>query len=222
MLNIRFFLYFLFFLSLLFSSIQAREELTFFPRYGYTPQEQTAKGVFHQVASVYAMSWMVYPITQPDVVAKEGSVTRYKKNFGKIVFDKDGPFWNWFVHPISGSQLYLIYRAFGHTPFNSFALSVLSSTLFEFTIEIYTEPASLQDLVQTPFIGSALGVLLEHSSMALLNQSSSFSRFFGHLLNPATLLPFYQEKHVQLIPILKKDSAENNAWTSGLKLSWSF
>ena len=37
---------------------------------------------------------------------------------------------------------------------NLLGVDFIQSTLFEFLIEIYTEPASIQDLIQTPILGS--------------------------------------------------------------------
>ena len=54
----------------------------------------------NHLLGIYAVTWLVYPLTQPDVVRKDGSIKKYKDNFGKLAFDKDEPFWNWFVHPI--------------------------------------------------------------------------------------------------------------------------
>ena len=73
-------------------------------------------------------------------------------------------------------------------------MAFISSALFEFTVEIYTEPASVQDLYQTPIFGSLIGVGIERLSLYLLNTGNAFGRFFGHLLNPSTLFWFYEGK----------------------------
>lgn len=167
--------------------------------YGYIDRTHTFSESAKHIAAIYGVTWVVYPLTQPDVVRKKGSFTKYKDNFGKLVFDKDEPFWNWFVHPISGSQLYLYYRANGYNRVDSLGMSFISSALFEFTVEIYTEPASIQDLYQTPVLGSVLGVGLENLSMYLLNTGNVMGRVLGHILNPSTLFWFYEGK-VQIIP----------------------
>jgi hypothetical protein len=187
------------------------------PEYRFIKRDHSTAERFKQVAAIYALSAVVYPLTQPDIVRKNGSFSVYKKNFGKIVFDQDEPFWNWFVHPISGSQLYLLYRSFGHSRQSALSYTFLSSALFEFTIEIYTEPASLQDLIQTPLFGTVLGMGLETASFALLNTRSSLAHFFGHLINPATLFSFYRDKNLFLTPLYKK-----GAHPSGLKVGWEF
>jgi len=79
-------------------------------------------------------------------------------------------------------------------------MAFVSSTLFEFTVEIYTEPASIQDLYQTPIIGSFLGVGLETLSMYLLNTGNAVGRVLGHAINPSTLFWFYEGK-VQIVPV---------------------
>lgn len=170
--------------------------------YGYINRPHTAKESLLHISALYGVSWALYPVTQPKVFREQGSFKNYKKNFGKVVFDRDEPFWNWFVHPLTGSQLYLFYRANGYNRVDSLGMSIISSTLFEFTVEIYTEPASIQDLYQTPIIGSFVGLGLENLSMYLLNSGNAFGRFLGHVLNPATLFWFY-EGQIQLIPQYK-------------------
>lgn len=168
-------------------------------RYTYIDRKHTHSETYKHIAVLYGVTWVVYPLSQPEVFRNNGSWKNYRKNFGQLVFDKDEPFWNWFVHPISGSQLYLYYRANGYSRIDSLGLAFISSTLFEFTVEIYTEPASVQDLYQTPVIGSFLGVGIENLSMYLLNTGNSFARFFGHLINPSTLFWYYEGK-VRLVP----------------------
>lgn len=168
-------------------------------RYSYINRRHSMSESLKHIAAIYGVTWVVYPLTQPEVVREKGSWENYRRNFGQLVFDKDEPFWNWFVHPISGSQLYLYYRANGYSRIDSLGMAFISSTLFEFTVEIYTEPASVQDLFQTPMIGSFLGVGLENLSLYLLNSGNAFGRVVGHILNPATLFWFYEGK-VQVIP----------------------
>ncbi len=162
--------------------------------WGYIDRSHSARETGRHLLGIYGVTWLVYPLSQPDVVKDRGSWDNYKNNFGKLVFDRDEPFWNWFVHPISGSQLFLYYRANGYDRTSAFALAAISSTLFEFTVEIYTEPASVQDLYQTPTLGAVLGIALENMSMYLLNTGNLFGRVMGHFLNPSTLFWFYEGK----------------------------
>lgn len=167
--------------------------------YGYINRPHTTKESLLQISAVYGLSWALYPVSQPKVFRDSGSFKNYKENFGKLVFDRDEPFWNWFVHPLTGSQLFLYYRANGYNRIDSLGMAFISSTLFEFTVEVYTEPASVQDLYQTPVIGSIVGLGLETLSMYLLNSGNVFGKFLGHALNPMTLFWFYEGK-IQLIP----------------------
>lgn len=162
--------------------------------YHYFDRKHSFKENAKLVSIIYGLSWLLYPVTQPEVFRNHGSVENYKNNFGKLVFDRDEPFWNWIVHPLSGSQLFLFYRANGHSRVSALTMTFISSTLFELTIEIYTEPASVQDLYQTPIIGSILGIGLESMSLYLLNTGNVLGKVLGHILNPATLFWFYEGK----------------------------
>jgi len=151
---------------------------------------------------IYGLSWVVYPIFQHNDF-ENGSWTEYKENFGKLVFDQDEPYWNWLVHPFTGSQLYLFYRSRGYSRVDSFTMTFISSALFEFTVEIYSEPASIQDLYQTPVLGSLLGLGLETLSMFLLNQENPMSNFFGYVFNIYTLFGWYDGK-IKIVPSYHK------------------
>ena len=168
-------------------------------RWGYIDRKHEFKEDLSYIGMIYGLTWPIYFATQPDVVKDKGSFKNYKKNFGNLVFDKDEPLWNWFVHPISGSQLFLFYRANGYSRISALTMSIVSSTLFEFTVEIYTEPASVQDLYQTPILGAVFGVCLEQMSLYFLNTGNMAGRFLGHVLNPSTLFWFYEGK-VRLLP----------------------
>lgn len=177
--------------------------------YTYVDREHTFNESLNNVMAIYGVSWLIYPLTQPETFKEKGSFSKYKDNFGKLVFDKDEPFWNWFVHPISGSQLFLFYRSRGYSRSDALTMSFISSSLFEFTVEIYTEPASVQDLYQTPVLGAVLGLGLEKLSLYLLNTGNIIGKFIGHAINPHTLLWYYEGK-VRLIPQIGKDKAGLN------------
>lgn len=167
--------------------------------YGYLDRHHTRSETLNHLGGLYLLSWAIYPLSQPKVFKNQGSFKNYGRNFGRVVFDRDEPFWNWFVHPLTGSQLFLYYRANGYSRVNSLGLAFISSALFEFTVEVYSEPASVQDLFQTPVIGSVIGLGLENLSMYLLNTGNVFGKFFGHAINPSTLFWFYEGK-VNILP----------------------
>lgn len=182
--------------------------------YSYVDRDHSMQENLSHLAGIYVVSWGLYYATQPSTFRDNGSWSNFRRNFGKVVFDKDEPYWNWYMHSLSGSQLYLYYRANGYNTTSAIQMSLTSSLLFEFFIEAYTEPASIQDLVQTPVIGGILGYGIEHLSLALLNLNHPLARFAGHLLNPATLFWFY-EGEVQIIPEYrgKKDVSLRAVWS---------
>ena len=176
------------------------EKVQFF--YGYADRSHNYSESLRHLGGIYLLSWGLYPLVLSKDFHEEGSWKNYRRNFGKLRFDQDEPLWNWLVHPISGSQLFLYYRANGYSRVSSLGMSFLSSALFEFTVEVYTEPASFQDLYQTPMLGSSLGFGLEHLSLYLLNSGSTWGKWMGHVLNPATLFWFYEGK-TRLFPQIR-------------------
>lgn len=173
-------------------------------RYGYNDRAHTTEETIKNVGIVYGLTWVFYPLVQPKVFKVQDGVGQYKNNFGKLVFDKDEPIWNFFVHPISGSQLFLLYRAQGYSRMQALGLTTISSTLFEATVEILTEPASVQDLYMTPILGTVLGLGIESLSMSLLNSGNTTAKIFAHIINPATLLPLYEGRTL-IIPKFEQE-----------------
>lgn len=172
--------------------------------YGYNDRTHTTEETIKNVGIVYGLTWVFYPLVQPKVFKVHDGVSQYKNNFGKLVFDKDEPVWNFFVHPISGSQLFLLYRAQGYSRMEALGLTTISSTLFEATVEILTEPASVQDLYMTPILGTVLGLGIETLSMSLLNSGIPAAKIFAHIINPATFLPLYEGRTL-IIPKFEQE-----------------
>jgi hypothetical protein len=173
-------------------------------RYGYSEREHTTEESLKTLGVVYGLTWVFYPLVQPKVFKVQNGFQHYKNNFGKVVFDKDEPIWNFFVHPLTGSQLYLLYRAQGYSRMGALGMTTITSTLFELTVEILTEPASFQDLYQTPVLGTVLGLGIETASMSLLNSGNSVAKILGHIINPATLLPLYEGRTL-IIPTFEQE-----------------
>ncbi len=84
-------------------------------------------------------------------------------------------------------------------------MTLIQSTLFEFTMEVYTEPPSVQDLYQTPVFGSILGFGIEKLSMKLLNSGSAIGKITAHIINPATLFNFFPGIKATVVPTIKKN-----------------
>ncbi|MFW5887572.1 MAG: DUF3943 domain-containing protein [Bacteriovoracia bacterium] len=163
-------------------------------KYQYKDREHSFKESAGLVGILYGVNWIGYYITQPDEVSNHGSFTKYRENFGELQFDMDSAFWNLGVHPLVGGQVFLFYRAHGYSHQSALFMTMIQSTLFEFTVEIYTEPASIQDLYQTPILGSIVGYGLEQLSLKLLHNGTIWGKYLGHLINPWTLFPFFEEK----------------------------
>jgi hypothetical protein len=183
--------------------------------YKYSDREHSFGENVKNISVIYGLTWFIYPVVQPQIFRGRGSFTNYKKNLGHIVFDNDEPFWNLGVHPYSGSQLFLIYRSLGYSKLNSFQMTFISSALFELTVETYSEKASVQDLYQTPVLGSIIGVGLESISLYLINSPSLSGKILGHILNPITL--FTKDSHSYFIP-----SFENHEKNLMWKMEYSF
>lgn len=167
--------------------------------YYYTDRDHTLKEDIKNVLFLYAWQWGVYVPTQFATIRDEGSWRNYRKNFMHFVFDQDEPIWNLAAHPMVGSLYYLTYRASGYSQFEALKMAFIQSAIFETTIEIITERPSIQDLYQTPILGSMLGFALERVSLYFLNTDNSFLKVLGHIMNPPTLFDFFEHK-VQLVP----------------------
>lgn len=84
---------------------------------------------------------------------------RYSDHIKKgPVFDRDNPTFNYILHPYAGAVYYQAARGSGCNMWQSFLYSTfVSNVLWEYGIEAFNETPSIQDLVITPVIGSAIG-----------------------------------------------------------------
>lgn len=88
------------------------------------------------------------------------SFDKWKENVSHPVVDNDKWWINYVTHPYWGAAYYTRARERGFDPSQSFWYSVLLSTLFEYGVEAFAEPVSMQDLIVTPLIGSLIGEYL--------------------------------------------------------------
>lgn len=130
---------------------------------------------------------------------ENGPIHQVKEHWKKgPVRDKDGPFVNFVLHPISGSIYYQAARISGYGKLQSFGYSVLMSTFFwEYGVESVFEIPSWNDLWATPVIGALIGELFlqMYQKVELNNGEVLGSRKLGFgvklLLNSAeTLRPY--------------------------------
>lgn len=142
-----------------------------------------------QVSLLYAGQWGYYLVGQREAISDHGSLHQWMANPANPHFDKDFYDFNLVFHTLTGSFYYGYYRAFGNSRPRSLAMSVLSSLLFEFTVETITERPSFQDMYQTPILGAVVGMGMEDLSLWMLESRFGLVRGAGYLLNPFTLVP---------------------------------
>lgn len=139
---------------------------------------------------VYAVQWGFYLYSQEDTIEKHGSFDNMNKNIFKTRFDRDYLDYNIIKHTFAGQGYYLFYRSRGYGLIQSFSWTFFSSLAFEYAIETYTEPASVQDIYLTPVLGTVAGVGFEALSLYFHSWNSVPGKILGTLFNPFTLLPF--------------------------------
>ncbi|HET9952497.1 MAG TPA: DUF3943 domain-containing protein [Candidatus Eisenbacteria bacterium] len=105
------------------------------------------------------------------------------------IVDTDWWFHNYVGHPYGGSLYYNSVRAQGATVRQSFFMSMLLSTQWEYVFEAVAERPSVQDLVITPVIGSLLGEAIHRTTARMRrNGTSLLEKVFITLFNPASAL----------------------------------
>lgn len=142
-----------------------------------------------ELGIVYTVQWSYYLVFQWDTIQEHGSWKNYQ-NIYQPHFDRDSYNYNLIYHTITGTYYYLFYRSRGNTKGRALMWSAISQLLFEFTIEVITEPPSFQDMYQTPIFGAIVGMGLEYLSTMLLNTDCVAAHILGYVLNPFALLPF--------------------------------
>lgn len=154
--------------------------------------------------AVYVAQWGFYLVTQQDTIHQHGSFENLPQNIFKTRFDRDYHDYNVLKHTLAGSSYYLFYRTRGYKKMEAFGWTIVSSLAFEYTIETYTEPPSVQDIYITPVYGTAFGMGAEHLSQYLYSKKSWPFRVMAYILNPFALLPFSKYEW-KAAPLLTKD-----------------
>ena len=87
------------------------------------------------------------------------------KQWGENVLDPvwDEDHWaiNYVLHPYWGAGYYIRGRERGFSKRDSFWVAVVFSSVYEFGVESFMEQPSIQDLIVTPVVGTALGLYFE-------------------------------------------------------------
>lgn len=85
-------------------------------------------------------------------------------------WDGDIPFHNWIGHPYAGAFYYNMIRSQGGTVLQSFGFAAFQTVMWEYVLESWAEQPSIQDLITTSIMGSALGELFHRWSVAILRK----------------------------------------------------
>ena len=93
------------------------------------------------------------------------------------VLDKDDFSINYIGHSYAGASYYVVARHSGLNKMQSFAYNAFMSTVFwEYGVEAFFEPPSIQDLITTPVLGSLLGEAFMIWSTHIQNQGGELFR----------------------------------------------
>lgn len=161
---------------------------------------------------VYTAQWGVYWLTQEKIIREHGSWQNFADNFTRPTFDKDSFDYNIVKHTLSGQYYYLFYRYRGYSQGDAFLWTFLSSLAFEFIVENYTEPPSIQDIYQTPIYGTLAGMLSERASDYLREKDNLLLQGLGYILNPFAVL---SDLNIGVSPRIEPDSL-------GMQATWRF
>lgn len=111
---------------------------------------------------------------------------QYKKSFTHApVYDADVWYINFVGHPYQGSCYYNAIRSQGATFWQAGLFTLGHSIIWEYMAEGGLEQPSIQDLVVTPFVGSLLGELFHHATIAMSrNGFKWYEKMFVCIFNP--------------------------------------
>jgi hypothetical protein len=167
-------------------------------------------------------------------IKEKGILWKWKENVkAGPVMDKDNWVLNWITHPYFGGVYYMTARSSGFTVLESFGYSTLMSTFFwEYGIEAFAEIPSIQDLIITPVVGSAMGEgffyakksILKHDKKVLKSRTLGITTLF--LIDPFnTILDGfgYKEKvktQMNIAPVGVNPFTKTPIW--GVQFSASF
>lgn len=131
----------------------------------------------------YAAQWgFIFTINRDlgkDV--RDSNFQRWLRNMRTMPTLNDGDGWitNFVGHPLLGASLYAFYRDRGFSDTQSFAGTLLQSTLFEYTVEGWKQPPSGVDLIVTPVLGSVIGSRIGMNSFWVSSSYAITKYIFG-------------------------------------------
>jgi len=167
--------------------LQTKDSLVYPPpfrdwrRLGYTSSMYVGATVI-----AFGVLWVMPESTtnwDKEEMREKGIFWKWKENVkAGPVMDKDNWVLNWITHPYCGGIYYMTARSSGFTVMESFGYSAIMSTFFwEYGIEAFAEIPSIQDLIITPVVGSAMGEGFFYAKKSILKHDKKVlqSRFLG-------------------------------------------
>lgn len=158
-----------------FESSRGGARVSVVPSYGHMVFKGTAVIIGFELAMMGVMMMMPRDAMkwEPDFVQDAA------RNLGRHlttapVWDNDDWRLNYLGHPYAGSIYYNTVRAQGASVWQSFLFSLGASTFWEYAVEATAEPASTQDLIVTPVVGSLLGELVNQLTLSMKKNGTSF------------------------------------------------
>ena len=124
----------------------------------------------------------------------------WKENVSRAVWDEDEWTVNYIGHPYFGAAYYIRARERGYDRTTSFWYSAALSTTYEYGIEAMFENPSIQDLIVTPVLGSALGYYFEglrtdiRTKQKNTGTRTATDNFLLNLTDPLGYLNQYMDK----------------------------
>lgn len=150
----------------------------------------------------------------------ENGKDNWKDNVVDWTWDED-EFWiNYLGHPYFGSGYFIHARHYGFSRLESLTFAFTTSAFYEFCIEGWAEPVSIQDLIFTPLLGWGVAELLlplEHH-IHKNNDKVLYSKIlggvslflidpFGHIIRPLkkwSKIFFSDDAQFQLSPTIEQ------------------
>lgn len=129
----------------------------------------------------YLMGWQVvataiiyqapFEVSNWNEAEKENlGFEQWRDNITDVVWDEDHWAVNYVTHPYWGAGYYIRGRERGFSRKESFWIAALYSTVYEFGVESFLEQPSIQDIIVTPTLGTAVGIWFEKVRTRIRNQ----------------------------------------------------
>lgn len=124
-----------------------------------------------ELASGVVLALLPTENTKWDAETLSRAGSNFKRAWTELpTWDGDNNFHNWIGHPYAGAFYYNMIRSQGGTVLQSFGFAAFQTVMWEYVLESWAEQPSIQDLITTSIMGSALGELFNRWSVAILRK----------------------------------------------------